>query len=70
MMIKNNTAPTTAQNWWDATVHEMGDRITNQQQRHECLHKSCTNCGGTGLSKLGGPCVHMISCPCSQCSPR
>lgn len=35
-----------------------------------CLHKSCSQCNGTGQKKDGSPCLHMISCPCPRCSPR
>lgn len=36
----------------------------------ECLHKNCKNCNGTGVNKLKQICIHMISCPCSRCSPK
>lgn len=35
-----------------------------------CLHDSCPDCGGTGIKKWGGACIHFISCPCPKCSPR
>jgi len=36
-----------------------------------CLHKQCSQCNGTGINKMtGAMCIHMISCPCSRCSPR
>lgn len=36
-----------------------------------CLHKGCSSCDGTGVKKDGsGYCMHMISCPCSMCSPK
>lgn len=34
-----------------------------------CLHQSCSSCSGTGRRKDGTVCVHMISCPCKNCSP-
>lgn len=34
----------------------------------DCMHMNCPTCKGTGRG-LNGPCVHMISCPCSRCSP-
>ena len=33
-----------------------------------CMHRSCTNCNGTGQG-LTGTCIHMISCSCWSCSP-
>ena len=36
----------------------------------ECLHTKCSDCNGSGHKHWGGICVHMISCPCSSCSPR
>lgn len=36
----------------------------------KCLHQRCPECKGTGVKKDHTPCVHMISCPCSRCSPR
>lgn len=37
----------------------------------DCMHDNCSSCGGTGIRKDGlGACIHMISCPCSKCSPR
>ena len=35
-----------------------------------CLHNVCPDCNGTGNKQWGSICVHMISCPCSSCSPR
>jgi len=36
-----------------------------------CMHKSCPQCHGTGRREDGlGPCIHMISCPCPNCTPR
>ena len=35
-----------------------------------CLHYSCSDCKGTGKKKSGGVCIHMLSCPCSNCTPR
>lgn len=38
--------------------------------KQQCLHEKCTSCKGTGTNKITGqPCIHMISCPCSRCSP-
>jgi len=39
----------------------------NNQQ--SCLHDQCIECGGTGLKKGGGFCVHHLSCSCPKCSP-
>lgn len=40
-----------------------------KKNSQECLHKKCPECNGTGTKKNGQICVHMISCPCSRCSP-
>lgn len=34
-----------------------------------CIHKQCKKCRGTGITKQGTICVHMISCKCPLCSP-
>lgn len=34
-----------------------------------CLHKTCTDCQGSGKKKDGQVCIHYISCPCNKCSP-
>jgi hypothetical protein len=39
-------------------------------KREGCLHKQCSECHGTGHTRLGSICIHMISCPCPSCSPR
>jgi len=33
-----------------------------------CLHLNCPNCRGTGMSSMGGACIHMVSCSCGRCS--
>lgn len=33
-----------------------------------CMHRNCPNCHGTGVGRMG-TCIHMISCPCPNCSP-
>ena len=33
-----------------------------------CMHDNCPTCHGTGQGP-GGPCIHMMSCPCPKCSP-
>jgi hypothetical protein len=35
-----------------------------------CMHKSCSECHGSGRKANGSVCIHMISCPCLRCSPR
>ena len=35
-----------------------------------CLHKACPRCSGGGVDKDGQGCIHMISCPCKNCSPQ
>ena len=39
----------------------------NSNVKSDCMHDNCPNCHGTGINKLGGMCVHGISCPCSKC---
>lgn len=36
----------------------------------KCLHDTCPSCNGTGVKENGLPCIHMIACPCSKCSPK
>lgn len=36
----------------------------------ECLHKQCTRCKGTGVTKRGEPCLHYLSCQCPKCTPQ
>lgn len=49
------------------------------QRKHEkrhpdshirCMHDACPECHGTGRKKDGSMCIHMISCPCTRCTPR
>lgn len=40
-----------------------------KQWEDQCLHDSCSQCKGTGVTSLGHSCVHAISCPCKKCSP-
>lgn len=35
-----------------------------------CLHKECDKCHGSGVTAQGFDCIHMISCPCKNCSIR
>lgn len=35
-----------------------------------CLHKQCSQCGGTGTKLNGRDCIHYISCSCEKCSTR
>lgn len=35
-----------------------------------CLHYSCGECSGTGVNRIGGSCVHYLSCPCEKCTVR
>ena len=39
------------------------------EMKHPCMHDNCSQCCGTGIKVDGLACVHMISCPCPQCSP-
>lgn len=43
--------------------------ITESSKEQSCLHDRCPNCSGSGISKYGGMCVHMLSCPCKKCNP-
>jgi hypothetical protein len=40
-----------------------------EKGEQECLHRTCSACHGTGVKRNGTACVHMISCPCRNCSP-
>ena len=44
-------------------------RFRKQKEWQPCLHDGCSQCFGTGIKEDGTSCVHMISCPCSKCSP-
>jgi hypothetical protein len=41
----------------------------NKSDKQVCLHDTCPECGGTGIKKIGGICVHHLSCPCPKCGP-
>ena len=45
------------------------ERINRGPAWRPCLHDGCIECVGTGVRKDGSSCIHMISCPCSKCSP-
>jgi len=45
-------------------------QIQTPQDDYPCLHKSCSSCGGSGITPGGNLCFHMISCPRPKCSPR
>ena len=45
-------------------------RKENEQPKQLCLHKACMKCHGSGVDKDGMTCIHMISCPCPNCTPR
>jgi hypothetical protein len=34
-----------------------------------CMHDQCSECVGTGITKDGSRCIHMMSCPCPKCTP-
>lgn len=61
------TTPQVPLNDFDKWVQDMIKEEDNASKRG-CLHKNCQNCHGTGHGKLG-TCVHMLSCPCPNCSP-
>lgn len=44
-------------------------RLLTVPERFECLHLKCEECHGTGWKKDRTPCIHMLSCRCSKCSP-
>lgn len=43
--------------------------IPSTPRATDCLHLTCTRCGGTGRDSLGRMCVHAMSCPCPKCTP-
>lgn len=45
------------------------DKNTIIKDTSKCLHYACSECKGTGVRKGGGVCFHMLSCPCSSCTP-
>lgn len=45
-------------------------KLNEPKPKEICLHDICTECHGTGRKSNGTPCVHMISCTCSKCSPK
>lgn len=54
----------------DEHMEEVHRRMNQDQSREvDCLHNQCTECVGTGIRKDGTKCLHMISCPCSRCTP-
>lgn len=56
--VEDDQLPETT-NIWGAPVSNGG-----------CLHLNCPECHGTGIKHTtGGPCIHMLSCPCRRCSP-
>lgn len=50
-----------------ATAERNKYLIPDVKEKSDCMHDNCPNCHGTGINKLGGMCVHGISCPCSKC---
>jgi hypothetical protein len=53
---------------WNFETDNFG-KVAKQKQK--CLHLNCSCCNGTGINKYTKePCIHMISCPCPQCSPN
>lgn len=34
----------------------------------DCAHTKCGKCGGSGKTKDGSICLHLISCRCSRCN--
>lgn len=49
---------------------EFAQQYMGKFEHSNCLHKQCPECGGTGTKINGGTCIHGISCPCPNCSPR
>lgn len=47
-----------------------GQFLNKTASNEGCLHKACTRCNGTGITKDGGFCIHGIACPCSGCSVK
>jgi len=44
-------------------------KIMKRINKQSCLHDGCSTCCGTFIRLDGTACVHMLSCPCSKCSP-
>lgn len=42
----------------------------DDKKKSNCLHENCPRCNGTGISNLGGVCIHNIACNCPKCSVR
>lgn len=42
-------------------------KLPYEEQERGCLHKGCSECHGSGRKRVGGSCIHMISCPCPDC---
>ena len=51
----------------DAHIRRINDHKESNWQ--PCLHDKCPDCIGTGIKRDGSSCIHMISCPCSKCTP-
>lgn len=45
------------------------NNTNKDNQNSGCLHDSCPECGGTGIKKNGGVCIHHIACFCPKCCP-
>lgn len=63
-MTINTTEPQNTTHWTGKPYREISPTV-----KQECLHDKCSECNGTGQRKLGGLCIHALSCPCPKCTP-
>lgn len=61
-----NRDPETEKTSWFQRVADIKEYV----KQSDCLHRQCSDCEGTGTKKSGECCVHFISCPCQNCTPR
>lgn len=50
-------------------IKELEQKFTKKIVRDDCLHRTCPNCKGAGIRENGFACLHMLYCPCKNCSP-
>lgn len=62
---------------WDSIDEYLKERIKELEERYtmkktlreDCLHRACSSCKGTGVRENGKACLHMLYCPCKNCTP-
>lgn len=72
-LIPNNEPPLSREEYekrLKKRQQEHLNQITKNQDWQPCLHDKCEKCVGTGITKEGGVCIHMISCSCPKCTPK